>query len=117
MNSLSWYVVDKEVVGSYPDTLIDNCEDILIGRYVLLKFCDELFTQTEKENIVVSGGANSSEKEYYLNYRESGKKHYDRVIFKKTIADSGNVEYIPMGYATSTVSATTGSSLLWEEIE
>lgn len=97
----SGFVFDK----IYPNYKSLNTNDgIYPLRYVLIKYCDTAFTQSEQEGIKQTGGTTEQEQEWYKNYVEDKGISYDRKIFRKEVKEDNTLEY--KEFATLNVGAT-----------
>lgn len=106
-----WYEFDKIIYGNA--TNLDPKDEIMLGRYILLCYCETAFTEAEKLEIEKSNGSDLSEdrKQYYENFQKD-KVSKDRMIYKK-VYDNG-FKYIEIGYATALNYYTNEDSIKWK---
>lgn len=107
----SSFVFDK-VYDNFKDAM-DNVtkDEVLLGRYVLIKYCDKLLdwnTRLEIEGLTGPKYSNptTDEQKYYNNFledKEDYQRSYDRIVLQK-VWEKGQMSYKEMASLTTTVS-------------
>ena len=93
-----WYEFDKIIYGNARDNL-DPVDEVMLGRYILLCYCDTAFTEDEKleiENETSGENLLDDRFDYWENYNADGKVSKDRMIYKKVYKDK-KIQYIEIG--------------------
>ena len=117
----SWYIIDKIHLG--PACNLDPVNDnILIGRYIIVKYCETEFPQDKKQLLQNSQNTSSELTEdeivwitnYALDKDQGLLYNKDRMIYQKVYKDSA-LQYQEVGYATSTLSNEAIIAELWGE--
>lgn len=93
-----WYEFDKIIYGNASENL-DPADGVLLGRYILLCYCETAFTEAEKleiENETSSENLTDDKHIYWKNYDADGKISKDRMIYKKVYKDE-KIQYIEIG--------------------
>lgn len=93
-----WYEFDKIIYGNASENL-DPADGVLLGRYILLCYCETAFTEAEKleiENETSSENLTDDKHIYWKNYDADGKISKDRMIYKKIYKDE-KTQYIEIG--------------------
>ena len=101
--SSSWYIFDKIVLGSAASALrAANSDNIFIGRYILVKYCDGILTSDERHELeMLAQKAGATEADiinptadkinYFKHYKQDGAiRSYDRTVFQKTYSIKNN---------------------------
>lgn len=86
-------------------------DGILIGRYVLIAYCEQALSQDNRNKIEALANSttenpyssDSSEYEYFNNFIEDGKKSYDRIVLRK-VYKNNEYAYEPIASLNSTLS-------------
>lgn len=111
ITSPGWYVVDKIHYGS-ANSLLDNADTredtILLGRYVLVKYTEKVFSQDERNKIIIDGTgkkltSGTEEYTWYENYKQDGNADKDCMIFIK-VFESNILTYKPVTRINPTLS-------------
>ena len=122
----SWYIFDKVYPNKTTMDAEKNNDGVLIGRYVLIKYCETAFKSEEKEllyrvarareqanggNLVGDGGLSNEDYKaykdlnaftngdagYYASYLQGDNfKNYDRMFFRKEVDENGTIVYKEM---------------------
>lgn len=100
----------SEAVAALTRTGEDK-DQVLIGRYVLVAYCEQALTQDVRNHIEVLATSNmpnpypttTSEYNYFQNFIADGKVSYDRIVLRKVYNDNVYA-YQPIASLNSTLS-------------
>ena len=100
----SQLIFDKIVIGSATSAFkTANTDNIFIGRYILVKYCNEVLTSAERnelEKLAQKAGTTEADIveptpdkiNYFKHYKQDGAmRSYDRTVFQKIYSINSNI--------------------------